>query len=298
MKENNKVAVIGVVYPGVEHYLDDYFYSLENQVYKEFDICIFNDGMDSSVLNNYLSKYPNLNIYVNEILNSFTPAQIREYAILDVKDKYDYLIFSDTDDYFSSNRIKKSLVHLCDYDFCYNDMILIDNNGMKIENKTYFDNKNNPVLVNNYLNLLGENFCGLSNTAINLKTINLDFLMIPADIIAVDWWIFSILSMKNYKGYFIKDVYTYYRQHESNIIGGLNIFDKNTIIRGIKVKKNHYSLLLKLYPSIYDYSIKKELENVYQLESIMVDKVKMQEFIDYINNLNREYMWWEIIKLN
>lgn len=292
-----RVVVLGVLYPGIENYLDDYFVSLENQSYLDYDIWIFNDGLDKELLQIYVNKFNQLNIYENNLDAKYTPAQIREMAIKKIKDKYDYLIFTDADDYFSSNRIEKSIKVLQNYDFCYNDMILVSFKGEELSDTTYFANKNNPQNVNSFNQLINKNFCGLSNTAINLKTINLDFLLIPQNLIAVDWWIFSLLSMKGYKGYFLDEAYTYYRQHEKNIVGGLSKMNEKLLLRGIHVKKEHYKLLLEYYPSKFDSIINNELKNILELENKIKERTYCENFISNVNNIDKDFMWWENIQL-
>ncbi|WP_312813206.1 glycosyltransferase [Sedimentibacter sp.] len=289
------VVVLGIVYPEIEIYLDDYFLSLQNQSYREFDVWIFSDGLSKDILDFYKTKYEALNINIEILNDKYTPAKIREIAILKVKKDYQYLIFSDTDDYYSNNRIEKSIQALEIYDFCYNNMIVINNEGKKIRDSTYFENKNNPLLVNNYSLLLNKNFCGLSNTAINLKKIKIDFLKIPSEITAVDWWIYSLILIKGYTGCFLEDVFTYYRQHSLNTIGGLNHVSEKQIIKGINVKKEHYGLLLRYCPSEYSEVIGEENEKIRVLDKKLKNNKCLEQYIDNINNTNKEYMWWEYI---
>lgn len=293
----NRVVALGVLYHGIENYLDDYFTSLQNQSYMDFDIWILNDGLDKELLQRYATKHKALNIYEHELEGNYTPAQIREIAIKGIKDKYNYLIFTDADDYFSSNRIEKSIRVLQNYDFCYNDMILVNDKGKRLSDTTYFAKKNNPKIINSFNQLVNKNFCGLSNTAINLKTINLDFLLIPQNLIAVDWWIFSLLSMKGYKGYYLDDAYTYYRQHESNTVGGLCNTNEKHLLRGLHVKKEQYKLLLKYYPSNLDSIINKELNDILALEKKLKERTYLEKYIANINNEDKEFMWWENIQL-
>lgn len=293
----NKVVALGVVYPGVEDYLDDYFASLGNQTYNNYDIWIFNDGLDKSLLKTYMNRYGMLNIYIEDINSHYTPAEIREMAILKIKEKYDYLIFTDTDDYISQNRIEKSIDILQTYHFCYNNMILVNCRGEKIYDNTYFTNKDNPMVVSDYKQLLKKNFCGLANTAINLKTTNLDFLNIPSNIVAVDWWLFSLLLIKGYKGYFLEDVYTYYRQYDQNTVGGIGKLNVIELAKGIKIKKKQYRSLLKYYPSEFDFYIKKELNNILLLEELIKEGTYSERYVIDQNNKNKEFMWWENIEL-
>lgn len=293
----NRVIVLVVLYPGVEDYLDDYFFSLKNQSHRDYDIWIFNDGLDKELVKLYIDKYSQLNVYLINLNEGYTPAEIRELAIKRIKDKYDYLVFTDADDYFSSNRIEESINRLQDYDFCYNDMILVNNKGERICRNTYFENKDNPIIVNNFSQLVNKNFCGLSNTAVNLKTTDLDFLEIPQSIIAVDWWIFSLLIIKGYIGCFLNNAFTYYRQHETNTVGGLCKVNEKQLLMGLRVKKEQYKLLLELYPSKFDFIIEEELNGILVLEKKINERPYRENYLTYLNSQNKEFMWWENIQL-
>lgn len=290
----NETVVFVVLYPGLEKYLDDYFASLQNQTYKEFDLYILNDGMNNSIFKKYIEKYNFLSIDYENLNSGYTPAQIREIGIKNIKNIYSYLIFTDADDYISEDRIKKSIVALQEYDFCYNNMILVNEEGEKLQEETFFQNKNNPDIVNDLQDIIRKNFCGLSNTAVSLKKINFDNLIIPRNLIAVDWWIYSFLLIKRHKGIYINDALTYYRQHNANTVGGQDVMNEDKFKRGLEVKEAHYASLLKYYPSKYDKDINKQLEQILDLKRNVIDKEYLSKHICQLNN-NGEYMWWENI---
>lgn len=293
----NKAVILGVLYNGVEKFIDEYFMSLLNQSYKKYDIWLFNDNLDKEIAKEHIQKFKLLNIKYIELDSVYKPAQIRELAIKKVKDRYDYIIFSDVDDFYSKNRIENSIKILQDNDFCYNNMFIVDAKGRNICDNPFFLNKSNPQILNSFEQLLVKNCCGLSNTAINLKRVNLDFLFIPENLIAADWWIFSVLLLKGYSGCFLADAYTYYRQHDSNLVGGLSILDEKQLKIGIKVKKEQYKALLQYYPSRYDSIIRKEIEDILELENKVVDRGYVEQYLNTVNNRSDEFMWWENIKL-
>ena len=293
----NEAVVIGIVYPGVEAYLNDYFKSLDEQLFKDFDVIIYNDGLDSKKASIYPCIYENLNIRIIDVNGKYTPAQIREYAILNAKLEYHYLIFTDADDYISHDRINKSIEYLYKYDFCYNNMYLIDEKSNNIHDYPYFKNKSNPRIVNDFKDLLTRNFCGLSNTAINLMKLDFSSFQIPSDIIAVDWWLFSYLLINGYVGYYIEDTYTYYRQHSQNTVGASEAIDEKQILKGIDVKLLHYEKLLEYIPSKYDADIREELYSIIGLKSRIKDKDYFNSYIDAVNSSDKEYMWWESIRI-
>ena len=180
----NKVSFLTTVYPMNEKYLYDFFDSLKNQTYQNFDVIAVNDGYKKfdKIKNDY-SK--NLNII--EIPYSSTPAKNKEYGInYCIDQKYDFLIFGDSDDYFQNNRVKKSLEFLKKSDVVVNDLSLFNKNGMFKEN--YISHRINNLDIIDVDFIKDKNIFGMSNTAIKLK--NLSKVFFDDKIVSVDWFFF------------------------------------------------------------------------------------------------------------
>lgn len=207
----SKICVLTTIFPMDKKYLYDFFDSLSNQTYKNFDIIVVNDGYNK--FDEIKEKYKNLNII--ELKYSSTPAKNREYGInYCIDKKYNFLIFGDSDDYFSENRIEKNLEKLQQYDIVVNDLTLFNDKGIICNN--YFSNRLKNNFIFDYKFIKDKNICGLSNTALNLKILsNIEF---PEDIIAVDWYLFKKILKKN-KAVFTNETTTYYRQYENNTLG-------------------------------------------------------------------------------
>lgn len=209
---NNKIAFLTTIFPMNNKYLYDFFNSLETQTYKKFDIIVVNDGYET--FNFFKEKYNKLNIV--ELKYSDTISKNREYGInYVIKSNYDILIFGDSDDYFSSNRIELSIELLSKFDIVVNDLSLFDDNSIyiskyisnRIENKTEID----------FEFIKDKNIFGLSNTAINLHII--DKVEFDKDLVAVDWFLYKYLLKLKYSAIFTNEAETYYRQYENNTIG-------------------------------------------------------------------------------
>jgi hypothetical protein len=207
-----KIAFLTTIFPMEDEFLNDFFNSLENQTFKKFDVIVVNDNYENFKI--IKDKYKNLNII--EFKFSNTPAKNREFGINWCKENgYNVLIFGDSDDCFSENRVEKSIQLLEKRNVIVNDLTLFDKKGIIIEK--YFSHriKNNSVI--DYEFIKNKNICGLSNTAINLDIVNKK-VEFPKDIIAVDWYLFKSL-LKNYNALFTNEIVTYYRQYENNTIG-------------------------------------------------------------------------------
>ena len=296
--KNKKYLIAGVVFSGVKKYLPDYIYSIQNQTDKQFDWLIINDNADESLK----SLFPAHTIWINAPKN-ITIAENRQ-IIFDfaVKNNCNSIIFTDTDDYFSLNRIEKNKYFLEHSDFVYNELTLVDENK-NILSKNYLQQLNVASEINDVEHLLEKNVCGLSSSAINLSGIS--SIRIPKDIIAVDWWLFSILLLQKQKGKFIPEVLTFYRQHGINTVGISSEINEQKLKSGIKTKKNHYYHLkefcLENNIKEYQYIYNKLYLEICELENKISDTQYLSKYISTINkNYNNIYKgWWsEILTIN
>lgn len=293
MKRENNTLLIGVIYPKVKKYLADYCESIKSQDINRFDTLILNDG--------FKGEFPLINkrITIIDIKSKLTPAEIRMLGIkYAIENDYKYVIFSDTDDYFSLNRISASINKLEKYDFVFNELYLV-NEKKVITQKSYYNNMIKKIEYTNYLEIIDRNLFGLGNTAVKVNT--LKDLFIPKEIIAVDWWVFSILLLNKCKGGFIKEAITYYRQYTNNFIGINKKLNKNILQKGLKTKQIHYKNLL-----IYceDYNMKeakekyyKKLEEINTLNEYIKDDIFCERYIEIINENYKEIYsgWWSDI---
>lgn len=272
---NHKIAFLTTVFPMKEEYLYDCFNSLEKQTYKKFDVIVVNDGYIE--FNKFINKYSKLNLI--EIKYSNTPAKNREYGInYSIDNNYDILIFGDSDDYFSENRVEKIIKLLDKYDIVVNDLILFSDN--KVYDEKYISNRiDNGTLIDVDF-IRDKNIFGFTNTAINLSKLEGQFTF-DKNIIAVDWYFFSKLLKNGLKAIFTNETCTYYRQHENSLVG-LGKISEELIQKALTVKSKHYSLLN------------------WDQEYEMVEKLKLLDTKKYFNYLvsNRinNSLWWEEIR--
>lgn len=206
------IVFLTTIFPMKKQFLIDFFDSLSRQTYEKFDVVVVNDGYDNFY--DIKSKFQNLSII--ELPYSNTTAKNREFGInYCIDNKYDILIFGDSDDYFSENRIEESLKHLENFDIVVNDLNLFDENGMYEEK--YISNRLVHGSEVNLDYIQDKNIFGLSNTA--FKTNILNKVKFDKDLVAVDWFLFKRLLKNGCNSIFTNKAITYYRQYDSNSIG-------------------------------------------------------------------------------
>jgi glycosyltransferase involved in cell wall biosynthesis len=195
-----------------EQFLIDFFDSLSIQTNKNFDVVVINDGYKG--FEKIKERYGKLNLI--ELFCSKTPAKNREFGINFCKDeKYKVLIFGDSDDYFSDNRVELSLSALNNNDIVVNDVSLFDDGG--IYETMYISNRleDNSQISSEYIQ--NKNIFGLSNTAINLDI--LEEVIFDEGLVAVDWYLYKKLLKNRSNAIFINKTITYYRQYKDNTVG-------------------------------------------------------------------------------
>lgn len=284
MKKINKVAVSTTIFPMKEAYLFDFFESLTKQDCTCFDIIVLNDGYGS--IDKFISLYPKLNII--ELIYTDTPAKNREYSLNYIKNlDYEVIIFGDSDDYFKSNRVSHSINLLSTYDIVVNDVSLFSENDIYQTN--YMSNRipNNSVITSEFIR--DKNVFGLSNTAILTNSINdIDKINFDENLIALDWYFFSMLLAKGKKAIFTSDTCTYYRQHENNTVG-LNQISASSVINIINIKKAHYKLAMD-----FDNRLKSLHVIFDELSQKISNKTCLSTFLNNINNSQKFPLWWEL----
>ncbi len=292
-----KTLLMVVVFPGIIQFLRDYLRSVNIQTDREFNLLILSDQLEYEYF-----EVDSDNCTIINIAESLSPAEIRLVGIkYAVKQDYHYLIFSDADDFFSSNRIEASVATLKHHDFVFNDINLVNIKGDTLTKK-YLSFIGAQHQYNDYKNIINYNMFGMSNAGVRAHLLK-DFY-IPEDIIAVDWWIFTFLLLNGAKGKFINEATTFYRQTNNNTVGMNKKLNEQRLSFGISVKTRHYKNVLsycinnKLDFATRDYSDK--LEEMKELSEAIKDAKFKKLYIDAVNeNFDQIYKgWWsEILPL-
>ncbi|MBW2003489.1 MAG: glycosyltransferase family 2 protein [Deltaproteobacteria bacterium] len=279
-------AIFSVSYPGVEPYIPDFLHSLSKQTDKNFELFLLNDGLPD--IGRFLEG---IDFSVKVLEKTGHPAALRKAGIQwAISEGAELIIFADTDDYFADNHIEISKKMMVEHDVVCNEILLTGHkfpqpvpmlgglfqDGMEITAK----------------DIMNGNCLGLSNSSIRVDKISELMSEIPDDIIAFDWTFFTLCLHAGVKAIFTNNTQTYYRQHGNNIASPCS-FSEEQILRGVKVKRDHYKFLSKHYDGYIKLS--KEFERLYsELQSDVLLKDNYCKAIRI--NATDVSMWWEPIK--
>ena len=293
--KKNKILVFVVIHKRIKKWIKEYFQSINEQTYKDFDLLIIKDMIKNISIDQYTAG---LKIKTIDIREKFTPAELRNLGIkYAIDNKYDILFFTDGDDYFSSNRLETSVDNLKHYDFVYNDINIVDDKRNVLKNNVIRKIKNN--MKSNFNNIFYCNVYGLSNTAIKVSC--LEDLFLPTNVIAYDWALYSSVLLNDYKGGFIPNSFTYYRQHESNEVGMNKFIDDSKLSKGIEVKKFHYNYMRKHCKIIGNERIYNIYNDLYLEMNNLENELSNPKFKKkYMQVINENYSnifsgWWSVI---
>jgi glycosyltransferase involved in cell wall biosynthesis len=282
------------IYPASQRYLNDFLNSLQKQTHRDFDVVLLNDGVKD--FESYRLKYPNLNLIESKVSGSF--GKIREIGINTVQELgYQFIIFGDSDDYFSENRIEETLKYLKSTHIVVNELTLV-NGSTRLKDFLRTNLKNTKVLEDDILN---GNVFGFSNIGLRAEIINTP-VSFDDNLLAGDWFfIASILLQHECKIKFLDKVQTFYRQHDDNVTGFSLVLTEKKLELGIKVKLIHYKELLKFCKKnhIYNYidMIQNKLNSICELKKELADPAFKEKYIEFVNwNISKIFTgWWSEI---
>jgi len=285
-----KACFASVVFPANLGYFDEYLKSLIEQSYSDFDLLLFNDGVDN--LEELMANGPFKDKRYKIISVSGTPAQIRSQALMKIIDlNYTHCVFGDTDDYFASNRIQDSIDKLeegADVTFC--DLDIVDSCKKSITEKYYSKRLQNGFKPDLDF-LLEKNVCGLGNTAVKVRSLPVD-LDFPVSIMAVDWLLYTRMILEGKKIVFSNQTSIYYRQHADNAIG-LAELSPERIRKGIQVKYAHYKSL-----SDKNELLQELFTKIQKMFVFLDDQLAFEKYYSQIKSSPVHHpFWWEEITI-
>jgi glycosyltransferase involved in cell wall biosynthesis len=282
----NNTAIFSVSYPGVEPYISDFLHSLLKQTDKNFTLFLLNDGLHD--IGGFLEG---IEFSVKVFEKTGHPAALRKAGIQwAISEGAESIIFADADDYFADNRIEISKKMMVDHDIVCNELLLT---GQKYSQPV-------PMLGGllkdeteiTIEDIVKGNCLGLSNTSIKVDKISKLMLEIPDDSIVFDWTFFTLCLHAGAKAIFTNNTQTYYRQHGDNIASPCS-FSEEQILRGVRVKRDHYNFLLNHYDGYTNLS--KQFRKLYS--RMQSDAVFKNDYCKAIRmNATDVAMWWEPIK--
>lgn len=275
-----KNILVTYAYPGAVPYINDFIHSVNNQVYKNFKVVVFNDGVVDAEI--YFEELQNDFDVINLDASNVGAIRAKSMEYLATQSNINKIVFQDIDDKLSNNRMQIVLDALDSFQLVCNDLSTFDDFGItpSIWEKRLGDTFNFGAQF-----IANKNIVGLGNTAVQSSLIRQHFKHSDL-IIAYDWFLFyQWMKLTNCTGVFTTKCQTLYRQHQHNIAGAKNNVSKEKLLQIFNVKSMHYSELIRLGF--------KELNTEMAVLQNKKEKIKNISFIETTS----PPFWWEETEL-
>ncbi|TCJ97988.1 glycosyl transferase family 2 [Volucribacter psittacicida] len=244
------IAILLATYNG-KNFLKDQLYSIINNIYKldpiyKVTIIISDDSSNDNTLNlidKFQKDYPILlldNSKKGSALNNFS------YLIKNIDPIYDFIFFSDQDDFWLPNKMLEflQLFEKIDNDIptlIHSDLSVVNDKLFLISSSMFKFQKLNKYPT--FSNLIVQNSITGCVTAINKQLLMLARNSNIEKSIMHDWYLGLIASSLG-KIYFIDVPTILYRQHSQNEVGAKKYNIKQIIKKLINIKKNYNNAII------------------------------------------------------
>ena len=289
------IDILMATYNG-EKYLREQIDSILEQSYTDFRLLI-SDDCSTDKTRNILNEYVEKDNRVVVFLQNKNLGVVKNFEYLMNKVESEYFMFSDQDDFWYKDKIKKSLKRIeeMDCDLVYSDLEVVNQN-LDIIYSSYWKLKGFYKKIkkyNNFESLYLNNFVKGSTMLVKSKWIE-KILPLPekSKYILHDYWTALIVSRFGKMAY-IDEPLVKYRQHIKNRIGSqrksdqINDFEEMRNLF-IDVKKDHFKTFMSRAEDFDDENLKN------------LDKIAYQYFYDMKNvkniNIKNSTLFWKLYK--
>lgn len=283
------IAILMATYNG-ERYLREQINSILKQSYNSWKLFIRDDGSKDKtidILNEYAMQYKDKIVLINDIRLVGGNAKKNFATILNyVNQNYDfsYFMFSDQDDVWLEDKIKKSIELIKMHERIKKEPLLVHtdlkvvNEELEILGDSFFKYRalNEKKTDLNHL-LVQNNVTGC--TMLWNKELN-DLINIMNDGVAMhDWWI-TLTATTFGKILFLNESTILYRQHHNNVVGATKVNSLGFIIKRLTGSAHVKETL--------DLSIKQSKEFLeYYRNDLNPSQIRILEIYSGLENQNK-----------
>jgi len=222
---NEKVDILMAVFNG-ELFLKQQLDSIVNQTYKNWLLRIRDDGStDNSIgiINDYIEKYPEKIILLEDNKNIGSCNNF--FALLENSNS-EYIMFSDQDDVWHTDKIEKTLNQFIELEkeygkeiplLLHTDLEVVDETLNHISNSFWKYQQMDVERVSRLNKILLENIVTGCTVMIN-RALKEKSLPLPNNVFVHDWWLALVASVFG-KIEKMDESTILYRQHNQNVAG-------------------------------------------------------------------------------
>jgi hypothetical protein len=282
------LAVYTTLYPQVRRFLPQWYKSLKAQVSKDFDLWLGVDGLTRVEVATSLGEEPPAHWVIAEAGESGLSVRLR--AIERIIDRYDAIVFVDSDDVLAPSRVAAARQALLEHDVAGCALRIIDEVG----NDTGAVFAPEPGWRPEQL-LIRYNVFGLSNTAYRSDILR-SCLPSPRDCILLDWFLTTRAWLAGADLWFDDVPRMLYRQYGLNTARVLPPFRPCDITEATSRVLGHYGCIL---PFVQDHArphvpaFQAAQREISVFDRAMRDLPQcLQAYTQALNRLAPRFLWW------
>lgn len=218
-----EVDILLATYNTNIHFLKIQLDSILNQTYTKIHLIISDDASTKKEVKKVLQEYSKKDKRIELHLQKKNLGYLKNFEYLLTKSHANYIMFSDHDDIWYANKVKKSIETLQqkDVDLVYTDAEQIDEKGILLH-KSYLRYKHMPRIEGKDNILAFSRHIAIGCSQLFTKKIKEQMLPFSKDMMAHDW--ISVYLASKEKGIACVDEPLFgYRLHMSNVFGGRDL---------------------------------------------------------------------------
>lgn len=265
------VDILLPIYNG-ESYLRQQLDSILEQSYPDWRLFVRDDGSkDNSIdiLKDYIDRYPQKIVLLKDQFGNQGTSGCVNLLLKHVST--DYFMYCDQDDIWEPNKIEMTMMEMKRLEKLYpnhpllvcSDASCVDENNTLL-NPSFFKNQKFIDTTDNVYKMLALNIVQGSTALMNKNVLDV-IKEIPYGLYH-DWW--TAVNVVYYgKVSYIHQPLLRYRQHQSNVVGALNVGPRYLLNKIVHIKKQigiYYLMYnsLKFKPSIFKWAYYKLIINL------------------------------------
>lgn len=284
---NSNCAIYTTVHPGSIAYFPYWYSSIKMQTDNDFELWIAIDGVSKEDIFDKIGfKFA---AQWTSLESGKSIAEIRNSAWECIVDKYEQVIFADSDDCLLSTRVETAKKGLDRFDLFACGMKLMDEGG----NLMASDFAHEFILDT----LVRCNVFGLTNSAFNTYALK-KLLPIPRQCRLIDWYLATLAWLNNYNIGYDPFPQMLYRQYEGSISCVSPPFRKNQILHASELMIQHYNIIMKysagdMLSCLSEDILLKAKDRIEKFKFIMShDFDALEQYTNALNTMPAINSWW------
>lgn len=154
----------------------------------------------------------------------------------------EFVICVDFDDVIGADAVAQHRTALQNADISFSDMTLMDGDGVECR-RQFHDAMAVPQYVEDSAAITAYNFFGFTNTALKTCFLREWDGVLPAGVVAADWWLFTHWLDGGAKASCTTAPTVAYRSHDSSLLGARKAADLTMLSRRLGIAQAHFAAL-------------------------------------------------------